>query len=64
MRRDPPIISMSQSLIEDLVRRGFTQFKLEGRDNDGICFIRDLGDYIFENYLYQRLSNAIMQSAV
>lgn len=56
--------SMSVSLIEDLVRRGFTQFKIEGRDNDGVCFIRDLGDYIFETYLYQRISNAIMQNAV
>ena len=56
--------SMSQSTIENLVRKGFTQFKIEGRDNDGICFIRDLGDYIFETYLYQRVANAIMQEAV
>lgn len=56
--------SLSQSDIEGLVRLGFNQFKLEGRDNDGICFIRDLGDYIFVSYLYQRLANALMQEAV
>lgn len=57
-------ISFSQSDIEELGRMGFTQFKLEGRDNDGVCFIRDMGDYIFIPHIYQRISNAIMGIAV
>lgn len=56
--------SLSQSDIEGLVRMGVTQFKIEGRDNDGVCFIRDLGDYIFIPYLYQRIANSIMQASV
>ena len=56
--------SLSQSDIEGLVRIGVTQFKIEGRDNDGVCFIRDLGDYIFIPYLYQRIANSIMQASV
>lgn len=56
--------SFSQSDIEQLLRMGFTQFKIEGRDNDGVCFIRDLGDYIFNTYLYDRIASSIMEIAV
>lgn len=56
--------SYSQSDIELLVREGFTQFKIEGRDNDAGCFIRDLGEYIFTSHLYNRISAAIMEQAI
>jgi len=56
--------TLSQSEIENLVRLGFINFKLEGRDNSGECFIRDIGDYIFIPYLYQRISASIMQGVV
>lgn len=56
--------SYSQSDMELLIREGFTQFKIEGRDNDAGCFIRDLGEYIFVSHLYNRISAAIMDQAV
>lgn len=56
--------SYSQSDIELLIREGFTQFKIEGRDNEAGCFIRDLGEYIFVPHLYNRIAAAIMDRAI
>lgn len=51
---------MSQSDIEMLLRYGYKNFSLEGRCHDATCFIRDMGDYIFESYLFNRIACAIM----
>ena len=56
--------SLSESDIECLCRMGFTNLKIEGREHDGRCFIRDLGDYIFISYIYRRVADAIMKSCV
>jgi len=47
--------TFSCSDIEKLTRLGYKHFKIEGRDNDDITFARDLGDYIFNTYLFNRM---------
>ena len=48
---DPTNIStLSQSDIYYLIGLGCTNFKLEGRDYDGLTFVRDLGTWIFDPY--------------
>lgn len=56
--------SMSNSQIDMLVSMGFKHFKIEGRDNNGTTFIRDLGDYIFNSNVYTRLAQYIVGNAV
>lgn len=56
--------SLSFNDINFLVRKGFIHFKLEGRDNDGGTFIRDMGDYIFNHEVFSRLSFSIMGNPV
>lgn len=56
--------SFSYSDIEYLISFGFKHFKLEGRDCDGVTFVRDMGDYIFNNHMFSRLSQSILGSAV
>lgn len=65
-RREYPLAGTSYSIddIKFLIEMGFKHFKIEGRDNDGITFIRDLGDYIFESSVFNRLSHAIMEHAI
>ena len=55
---------MSQSEIEYLTRIGVRQFSLEGRDVEGQCFIRDMGDYIFNHYLFNRVASSIMGGTI
>lgn len=56
--------SLSFSDICYLSKKGFIHFKLEGRDNDGSVFIRDMGDYIFNHEFFTRLSFSIMGNPV
>lgn len=55
---------MSYTELEDLARRGYTHFSIEGRDFDGRCFIRDVGEYVFNYYLYDRIACSIMGGVV
>lgn len=55
-RRNPlSTDSLSVQETESLVAKGFRHFKLEGRDNSGDCFMRDMGDYIFNPNMYARV---------
>ena len=56
--------NLSQSDIENLIRMGFSNFNILGRENEGATFIRDLGDYVFISHLYNRVAQAIMQSVI
>lgn len=57
-------VNFSQSEIEDLLRMGFKNFSILGRENDGVTFVRDLGEYLFVPNLYNRIAQAILRSAV
>jgi hypothetical protein len=66
MRKKFPLSGTSYSYqdIEMLVRMGLKHFKVEGRDNSGECFMRDLGDYVFNHEMYTRLVHGLMNQAV
>jgi len=51
-------------LPELLIDNGVKNFKLEGRDNDTFCFLRDVGDYIFNNQYFSRIAHSIMGEAI
>lgn len=57
-------VSMSDSEINLLIDNGVKHFKLEGRDNDAFCFLRDVGDYIFNHQYFSRIAHSIMGEAV
>ena len=57
-------VSMSESEINLLIDNGVKHFKLEGRDNDTFCFLRDIGDYIFNNQYFSRIAHSIMGEAI
>lgn len=57
-------VSYSESEIDMLISEGFTNFRLEGRENDGKTFVRDMGDYIFGYNSFMRLSKAILEGTV
>lgn len=65
-RRSYPLAgdSFSESDINLLMSEGFKHFKIEGRDNSGTTFVRDLGDYVFVNNVLSRISHAILDGAV
>lgn len=46
--------------IQKLVNLGFTQFKIEGRENAYICFSHDIGTYIFNPNRYTSIETAVM----
>lgn len=51
--------------IKYLVSLGFRNFKLEGRDNDGVTMIRDIGNWIFNPYgPYLSMANIIQHMPV
>ena len=56
--------SFSYQDMEMLARMGFKHFKIEGRDNSGECFIRDMGEYIFNSNMYTRMVHAIMETPI
>jgi hypothetical protein len=51
---------MSEDDIDLLLSMGYKHFKVEGRDNEGSCFVRDLGDYVFNHHEFTRVSQAIL----
>ena len=55
---------MSDSEINLLIDNGVKHFKLEGRDNDAFCFLRDVGDYIFNHQYFSRIAHSIMGEAI
>lgn len=57
-------VSMSDSEINLLIDNGVKHFKLEGRDNDAFCFLRDVGDYIFNHQYFSRIAHSIMGEAI
>lgn len=57
-------VSMSASEINLLINNGVKHFKLEGRDNDAFCFLRDVGDYIFNHQYFSRIAHSIMGEAI
>lgn len=56
--------TFSESDIDMLISLGYKHFKIEGRDNSGDCFVRDVGQYIFNEHLYTRLAHAILEEAM
>ena len=61
-RKKYPLLgtSMSEDDIDLLLSMGYKHFKVEGRDNEGSCFVRDLGDYVFNHHEFTRVSQAIL----
>ena len=56
--------SMMDSDINLLLSLGYKHFKIEGRDNDMVCFMRDLGEYIYQQPYYSRILHSIFGEAV
>lgn len=56
--------SMSESEINLLIDNGVRHFKLEGRDNDIFCFMRDIGDYIFNHQYFSRMAHSLVGEAM
>jgi hypothetical protein len=60
-RNSNPLLgtSMNEDEIKMLVSQGFKHFKIEGRENNIISFVRDLGDYVFNHEMFERVIHAI-----
>lgn len=60
-RNSNPLLgtSMNEDEIKMLVSQGFKHFKIEGRENNIISFVRDLGDYVFNHEIFERVIHAI-----
>lgn len=56
--------NLSHSDIENLLRMGFKNFSLSSTDCNTTTYLRDIGEYLCISYLFNRLSQAIMQSYV
>ena len=52
--------SLNEADIQSLVSKGFRHFKIEGREVNVITFARDLGDYVFNHEVFERVLHAIM----
>lgn len=50
---------MSDEKIDNLIKKGFVNLKIEGRDYNAAVFVREVGQYIFERSKYTSLMLAI-----
>ena len=56
---------ISSNDVEHLVLKGFKHFKIEGRDNNGITFIRDIGHWVYNpDGIYLSLVQSFQNGAV
>ena len=55
---------VSQTDINYLTKLGYTNLSIEGRDFESTCFIRDIGEYIFNYFLYDSIATSIMEGNI
>ena len=56
---ESPSFISTEDILTRYLPQGFTNFKIEGRENNIISFVRDLGDYVFNHEIFERVIHAI-----